>query len=52
MYDAYQVQVDECDRQIESVLDRLCLDSKEPEIPIPKAKHRTKQPNALNFNPI
>ena len=50
MYDAYQVQVDECDRQIESVLDRLCLDSKEPEIPIPKAKHRTKQPNALNFN--
>ena len=50
MYDAYQVQVDECDIQIESVLDRLCLDSKEPEIPIPKAKHRTKQPNALNFN--
>jgi len=50
MYNAYQVQIDECDIQIESVLDKLCLDSKEPEVPIPKAKHRTKQPNALNFN--
>jgi transposase len=50
MYDAYQVQVDECDEQIEAVLDKLCVDASEPEAPLPKPKHRTKQPNALNFD--
>ena len=50
MYDAYQLRVDECDVQIESVLNRLCMDSSEPKEPIPKPKNRTKQPNAMTFD--
>ncbi|MGG4607573.1 IS110 family RNA-guided transposase [Providencia sp. Me31A] len=50
MYDAYQLRVDECDVQIELVLDRLCMDSSDPVEPIPKPKNRTKQPNAMTFD--
>ena len=50
MYDAYQVQINECDVQIELVIDKLSLNRPTPKAPIPKPKHRTKQPNALNFN--
>ncbi|WP_206196700.1 transposase [Zooshikella ganghwensis] len=50
MYDAYQQQVHECDVEIEGVLRRLSINKKKPDAPIPKPKHRTKQPNQLNFN--
>jgi transposase len=50
LYDAYQVQVKECDVEIEQSLTLLSLDSPEPDQPIPKARHKTKQPNALNFD--
>ncbi|MGG7473653.1 transposase [Providencia sp. R1] len=50
MYDAYQLRVDECDVQIESVLNSLCMDSSYPVEPIPKPKNRTKQPNAMTFD--
>ncbi|WP_245929657.1 IS110 family transposase [Leucothrix pacifica] len=50
LYDAYQIQVKECDVEIEQSLAMLSLDSPEPEQPIPKARHKTKQPSALNFD--
>lgn len=46
MYDAYQLRVGECDVQIEAVLDRLCINSSEPDEPIPKPK----QANAMTFD--
>jgi transposase len=50
LYDFYQSRVDECDVQIEQALTRLKADKSEPEQPLPKARHRTKQPNAINFD--
>ncbi|WP_368911161.1 IS110 family transposase [Proteus vulgaris] len=50
LYDVYQRQVNECDVQIEAVLDRLCINSSEPNEPIPKPKHRAKQANAMTFD--
>lgn len=50
MYDAYQVQVHECDTEIEQVLLKLSANKERPDTPTPKAKHRTKQPNRLNFD--
>ncbi|MEW8073681.1 MAG: IS110 family transposase [Candidatus Thiodiazotropha sp.] len=50
LYDAYQVQIHECDTEIEKTLALLSLDSPTPDKPLPKAGHRTKQPNALNFD--
>jgi hypothetical protein len=50
LYDAYQVQIHECDSEIEKTLALLSLDSPTPDKPLPKARHRTKQPNALNFD--
>jgi transposase len=50
MYDAYQVQVGECDVEIEKVLARLLSNSRQPETPLPKPKHRTRQPNCLKFD--
>lgn len=50
MYDAYQVQVHECDTEIEQVIIKLSANKKLPGTPMPKAKHRTKQPNRLNFD--
>lgn len=49
LYDFYQSHVAECDRKIESVLGTLhCPEP--PEVPLPKPRHRTKQPNALSFD--
>jgi len=49
LYDFYQAHVAECDREIESVLGELhCPEP--PETPLPKPRHRTKQPNALSFD--
>ncbi|MEX9786723.1 hypothetical protein [Providencia manganoxydans] len=50
LYDVYQRQVNECDVQIEAVLDRLCINSSEPDEPIPKPKHIAKQANAMTFD--
>jgi transposase len=50
MYDAYQVQIHECDTEIEVVLATLSVGVEKPTAPIPKPKHRTKQPNQLHFD--
>ena len=50
LYDFYQTQVHACDVEIEQVLRQLSLATPTPELPLPKARHRTRQPNALNFN--
>ena len=50
MYDAYQVQLDVCDQQIAQSLIRLSQQKPTPSEPLPKPRHRTRQPNALNFD--
>ena len=50
LYDFYQARVEECDAQIERMLAELTADRPCPEAPMPKAKHRTKQPNEINFD--
>ena len=50
LYYFYQARVDECDVQIEHALAVLKADKLEPELLLPKARHRTKQPNAVNFD--
>jgi hypothetical protein len=39
MYDAYQVQIHECDTEIEVVLAMLSVGVEKPTAPIPKPKH-------------
>jgi len=50
LYDFYQTQVTECDREIEAVLRSMVQDHPHPEIPLPKPRHRTKQPNGIEFD--
>ncbi|MGY8832843.1 MAG: IS110 family RNA-guided transposase [Pseudomonadales bacterium] len=50
MYDAYQVQLEVCDQQIAQSLLRLSQQKTPPSEPLPKPRHRTRQPNALNFD--
>lgn len=50
LYDAYQVQVRECDIEIEQTLVMLSLDRPKPDKPMPNARHKAKQPNALSFD--
>lgn len=50
LYDFYQARIDECDEQIEQALAVLNADKPLPDQPTPKARHRTKQPNAINFD--
>ena len=50
LYDFYQQQVAACDVEIERTLVQLCATVSAPEAPLPKARHRTRQPNALAFN--
>lgn len=49
LYDNYQDGVLECDREIEAILQSLGNSAK-PEVPLPKARHNTRQPNAPSFN--
>ena len=49
LYDFYQQCVAECDVQIEQVVAALNANRQKPEAPLPKARHRTRQPNGLNF---
>lgn len=50
LYDFYQARVEECDVEIERVLVTLNANRCEPTSPLPKPRHRTKQPNAMNFD--
>ena len=50
LYDFYQARVDECDAKIEEVLATLTTEKACPSTPLPKARHRTVQPNAVNFD--
>lgn len=50
LYDFYQVRVEECDARIEQVLAVLTAGKDTPDEPLPKPRHRTVQPNEINFN--
>ena len=50
LYDYYASKVEECEQRIEITLNLLDKKVEKPEKPLPKAKHRTKQPNDLNFD--
>lgn len=50
LYDFYQARVQECDLQIEAVLRMLAVDKPVPSAPLPKARHRTRQPNEIGFD--
>ncbi len=50
MFDAYQIRIHECDDEIENVLAQLSVNKPIPDEPLPKPKHKTKQPNQLNFD--
>jgi transposase len=50
LYDFYQARVGECDAEIERALAVLNADRASPASPLPQPKHKTKQPNAVNFD--
>lgn len=50
LYDFYQSRVAECDTQIAAVLATLTAEKANPSVPLPKPRHRTKQPNAVGFD--
>ena len=50
LYDFYQARIVECDAEIERTLAILCEGKVSPEAPLPKPRHRTQQPNAVNFD--
>lgn len=50
LYDFYQARVDECDAKIQEVLAVLIAEKEPPRQPLPKARHRTAQPNAVSFD--
>jgi len=50
LYDFYQQQIAACDVEIEKVLESLRKASSSPSKPLPKARHRTRQPNAPAFD--
>lgn len=50
LYDVYQARVNDCDAEIERALATLCSEKTFPADPLPKARHRTRQPNGLNFD--
>ena len=50
LYDFYQSKVAECDERIEAVLADLKRSAVQPAESLPKARHRTRQPNAPAFD--
>jgi transposase len=50
LYDFYQRQVQQCDQRIEAALTALEVPEQVPQAPLPKARHRTKAPNAPAFD--
>ncbi len=49
-YDDYQIRIHECDGEVERVLAALAINQPIPTDPLPKPKHRTRQPNQLSFD--
>ena len=49
LYETYQQQVAECDQCIEAQLSTLRA-TQPPEAPLPTPRHKTRQPNALQFD--
>ncbi|MEO8976385.1 MAG: IS110 family transposase [Casimicrobiaceae bacterium] len=50
LYDFYQARIDECDTEIQRTLTGLCEHKPNPTAPLPEPRHRTRQPNAVNFD--
>lgn len=50
LYDFYQRCIADCDVQIEAAVEALNATRTIPQAALPKAKHRTKQPNDVNFD--
>jgi hypothetical protein len=50
VYEFYQRCVADCDAQIEQAVALLNADRVKPIAPLPKARHRTKQPNEVSFD--
>ena len=50
LHDFYQREVEQCDRQIELLLSTLAEREPAASQPLPKPRHRTKQPNAMDFD--
>lgn len=50
LHDFYHREVEQCDRQIEAMLTALAGQTQSPATPLPKPRHRTKQPNAVDFD--
>lgn len=50
LYDFYQRCVEECDLQIEQAVAALNAARPKPAAPLPKPRHRTKQPNEVHFD--
>jgi transposase len=50
LYDFYQVQITQCDREIELALVRLSAQNDAPTDPLPKRRCRLKQTNSLDFD--
>ena len=50
LYDFYQSCIAQCDAQIEKAVATLNASRVMPEAALPKARHRTKQPNEVNFD--
>ncbi|MHB1585873.1 MAG: IS110 family RNA-guided transposase [Acidiferrobacteraceae bacterium] len=50
LYDCYQERVVECDAHIEQALAALTHEKPSPQTPMPRARHRTKQPNEVSFD--
>ncbi len=50
LFDYYSDKVSECDKRIEITLNLVQKKNESPTEPLPKAKHRTKQPNDLSFD--
>jgi hypothetical protein len=50
LFDYYTQKINECDHRIEATLNLLGQDKQPPEKSLPKARHRTKQPNAFSFD--
>ena len=50
LYDFYQARVEECDAQIERTLADLNADRSSPVAPLPKPRHKARQPNAVSFD--
>ena len=50
LHDFYQREVEQCDRQIQLLLDSLAAQAPATSQELPKPRHRTKQPNAVDFD--